>query len=421
MGLYDNQIQTYSSQDSYRQYPKSYNSKEKKLLLYTLMPIASFSVIVYALGLAILAIAVNSVSIAKSYFIDGSADLIGIFVGYIVVGALNLVYLFTFACIFTCGKLITQYIAILGIANLLFNVVSEGIFYKFAICFSFPTNGIVIARSSFAIILMLTLIIVPFSLHFFRSVNGGIDKKSRVNDALMNSFLIIPCLGIIALNIALIAQLKSQLNYTLSPYNIQMGFFNSSEISLIQNGTYVKTSTFDDQLIGSLSNVMYSPNKIFDHRECHWNGKSQSCTDYYMHFYSPQITCNQQTQQFYQDCVGSSQIKIKMKYLDDGPYPTYNCVANRTYTEYNRTYYQCVTCDQLFSSYNLILIQQVNNKVELAWTGLCSCSGNPNIRLSQDMNISPCDMSNGTPKFYQVNFVVILSVFLFQLVSCTFF
>ena len=360
-------------------------SKEKRLLLYTLIPVVCFLAIVYALGLAILANAVSSASIAKSNFVDSSASLVGILVGYIVVGALNFVYFIVFACIFLCGILLTQYIAILGISNLFFNVVTEGIFFKFAICFNYPTNDIVIARSCMVIILMLILIIIPFWLHYYRYINEDYDKIESNDGAFMKALFIIPCIGIIALNIALLVKLRPQLNYTIGPYNIQMGFFNSSEISLIQNGTYVKTNTFDDQLIGSLSDIIYSPDKVFVYKTCSSNGKGgQSCTERFMHNLTIQITCNQQSQQFFQDCANSNNLNIVMKYLDEGAFPTYNCMVN---TSSSNT---CSSCNKLLSNYNLYMIQQVNNQVQPAWTGLCSCSQNPNINLSQDGSIYVC-------------------------------
>ena len=162
----------------------------------------------------------------------------------------------------------------------------------------------------------------------------------------MKAVFIILCLSIIALNIVILVKLRPKLNFKISTDNIQIGFFNSSEISLIQNGTFEKTSTFDDQLIGNLSDIIYSPDKVFDHREC-YNDKNfrsiQTCTDYFMHTFSIQIICNQKSQQFLQDCVNSNNINIVMKYFENAYlyYPTYNCMVKTNSSN------ACSSCSQL--------------------------------------------------------------------------
>ena len=71
----------------------------------------------------------------------------------------------------------------------------------------------------------------------------------------------------IVLNGVLIARLKPQLTYNIEPSSIRMGFFNSSEINSIQMGTYIKTETFSQQIIGNLGDVVICSKRVFDHIE----------------------------------------------------------------------------------------------------------------------------------------------------------
>jgi hypothetical protein len=72
----------------------------------------------------------------------------------------------------------------------------------------------------------------------------------------------------LVLNAILIARLKPQLNSFIQPSSLRMGFFDPLEISQIKSGTYVKTSTFEQQIIGILGDVIFSPNKVKDYRTC---------------------------------------------------------------------------------------------------------------------------------------------------------
>ena len=81
----------------------------------------------------------------------------------------------------------------------------------------------------------------------------------------------------------------------------------------------------------------------------------------------------------------ATSLTIAVKYLDLGPYPTYNCYVN---TNSNKT---CTTqCAHLLSNSTLILIQEFRNKIEAAWTGLSTCNIKPRIELVIDSKINPC-------------------------------
>ena len=112
---------------------------------------------------------------------------------------------------------------------------------------------------------------------------------------------------------------------------------------------------------------------------------------------------------FYKDCASAntSSLTIELKYLDDGPFPQYNCVIN---TE-NRT---CASlCTKLLLSYKLVLLQQANNKqVQPAWTGLSKCNRQPNVKLIYDSTINPCSSGIMLRFEYLVFVFTLLKIFL---------
>ena len=323
-------------------------------------------VTIYSLNEAIFnATYVWSASIASSQFAgDGFSD------SHTLSGVLNLILIGLFICA-SASKL---YLLILGLVYLVFNSISETIFFEFTSCFYFPSNAIVVARSILVILLM--IIIICFAVftivHFFLSTDKG---KSG---AFLAFLLIPPSIVILYLNVILIPRLKPQLNYTFKESSLKLGFFNPIEMSQIQNGNYVKTSTFEQQIIGNLGDVTRSTNK---ERVCSHKG----CSSYYLRKYLYQITCANQSVPFYKDCVNASSLTIYVTYLDSGPYPSYNCLVDQT----NET---CSSlCTQLLSTYKLILIQEFKpNRVEPAWAGLSKCDTNINNQLTHNSTLNPC-------------------------------
>ena len=379
-------------------YHMNVNKKPMSTLKYALIqvPIFSLTVTIYGLSLSILSDTRTSASIASSQFVGDGVTLYGIYCGIIVLGAFHL---FCYVPFFIFSVVIqnwTIFFVGLGILNLLFNLISEALFFKFSSCFNFPSNVIVIARSCMVIILM-TFFIVLSLFSIFYSIFKLIRKDSFIsNDSEVNSFkekpcwtilvsplVIMPSIVILVLNAVLISRLKPQLNHKIEPSQIKMGFFNSMEIALIQSENYSKTNTYNQQLIGNLGDVLFSTNTIFAYRQC-TGRKRQSCTYYYWHIYLYQIQCTNQSSLFYKDCLNSVSLTIEADYLDSGPYPSYNCYVNTV----NDT---CAsTCTQLLSSYSLILIQDFNNQVQTAWTGLSNCNSQPNVNLIFDSRINPC-------------------------------
>jgi len=237
----------------------------------------------------------------------------------------------------------------------------------------------VVARSSLVILLMVIKLCVALFVIIYYLHRGESGKEK--SEALLALVIILPSIVVFLLNAILIAQLKPQLNYHIQPSSLRMGFFNSSEMSQIENGKYAKTNTFEQQIIGNLGDVVNSPNKVLSYRVC---GKS-GCTNYYLRKYLYEITCANQSVLFYKDCANASSLTIHVSYEDSGPYPSYNCLVNQA----NET---CASsCTQLLSKYQLTLIQEFKpNQIQPAWTGLSNCYTNINIPFAHDSKLDPC-------------------------------
>ena len=201
------------------------------------MPVFVLTVIVYGLGLSIISDTVSSASIAVS--------LKAYFDGFIGMGATNLFLLLALFIVGSVFKYWSVYTLILGLINLVFNLIFEALFFNFATCFNFPSNAIVIARSSLVILLMILMLSVALFvlIHFLKH---GKSRREK---------LILPSIVMLVLNAILIAQLRPQLNYHIQPSSLRMGFFSPLEISQIQSESYAKTSTFDEQIVGNLGDV----------------------------------------------------------------------------------------------------------------------------------------------------------------------
>jgi hypothetical protein len=208
---------------------------------------------------------------------------------------------------------------------------------------------------------------------------------------LFGLFLILPSIAILGLNVALLSQHKPELGYTIQPSTIQLGFFSANESQSIQNGEYVKSNTYNEQIIGNLSDVLFNSNRALAYVECSRDSDGDEyCTTNYYPTYLHEINCTSQSVLFYKDCNSStaSSLTIAVKYSGSNVYPTYNCYVN---TNSNKT---CTNqCTHFLSNSTLILIQEFRNKIEAAWTGLSTCNIKPRIQLETDSKINPCNQT----------------------------
>jgi hypothetical protein len=371
-----------------------------KLIILALLSLTfTLTIIIYSLSITMMNDTVTSASIALTQFEYDGVSLHGIFTGSIVFGAFHLVlYIIVFIVnlSLTCINFSTFVLLGLGILNLVFSVIGESLLYKYASCFNFPSNDMLVARSSLVIVQMSILLCLPILNAILLKCCSHDDiyfSKRNISFELwltlsFGILLILPSIVILSLNVALLSQHKPELGYTIRPSTIKLGFFSANESQSIQNGAYVKTNTFNEQIIGNLGDVIFNSNKVLAYVECSIgpDGK-KSCTYYYYHTYLHEINCTNQSVLFYKDCMSStaSSLTIAVKYLDAGPYPTYNCFVNTNLNKKSSN-----QCSHLLSNTTLILIQEFRNKIEAAWTCLSTCRIKPRINLETDSKINPC-------------------------------
>ena len=121
--------------------------------------IFSLIVTIYVLSLIILTDTYTSASIAASQFMCDGVSLIGIYFGVLLLGVYNLFFLIGVCIVNLVISLFNDkfhmqlsiLMTIFHVLNFFFSLISESIFYKFASCFYFSNNGIVVARSGLAI------------------------------------------------------------------------------------------------------------------------------------------------------------------------------------------------------------------------------------------------------------------------------
>jgi hypothetical protein len=344
--------------------------------------------VIIALDFSITIITMYNASISIFQLGDG-VSIRGLMTGIIVVEIFLFILHIVYFIVLFRKRLHNIFAYTLG--SILF-LTKEAILYKFIICFNYPDNGMVIARSSLVFLITLIFVLAYFFHIFYmeqRNGNNPFSLKPNWLEILLTLFVGVLQIAIVILNIVLLASLKQPLGIKIGPSNIQLGYFNQNEINSIQSGVYLKDMSFNDRFVGNLSEIIYSKDRRYAYRRCTYSYKSgTTCTYYYWHFYKYEIECNDKAKTFYKDCATpqAKSLQINAIYLDDGPYPQYNCLVNTFNTS-------CASnCTQLVNSnYDLIMIQQNNERVEPAWKGFCNCATNlPRVRLPRNSEINFC-------------------------------
>jgi hypothetical protein len=274
--------------------------------------------------------------------------------------------------------------------NLIFLVylIKEPLILKCFTCFNYSSNAIVIARSN-----LIFLLIFLFAIAYFLDLFAFENKTNRLES---NLFILDICLAflftmlisaVVVINIILLLKTNESTDKAVGPNNIQIGFFNRKEVTAILDGTYPKNTDLNRRLIGNLSDIIFNKNKVYASKTCSYSGKSVSCAYYYWHHFKYEIMCTIENKQIYTDCLyeNAKSLYINAIYLDDGPYPSYNCLINT----FNQS---CASnCSQMIgSNYELTMIQQLNDSVQPAWKGFCNCGSQPNIILTRNLSINFC-------------------------------
>ena len=156
-------------------------------------------------------------------------------------------------------------------------MIKEALKFKLFTCFNYPDNNFLMARSSLNLILLSVLIFItiPKCIYVDRSHKKTELCWYQICFAILTAASI---LAIFILNICLLVQANKSLEFNKNESDINMGYFNQTEIDAISNNSYVKDNFFEQRVIGTLSDIIYSNDKKLSHKDCTPNG----CYNYYL-------------------------------------------------------------------------------------------------------------------------------------------
>jgi hypothetical protein len=176
------------------------SEKFSKLTLFLVQaPAFALIVIIYGLSVSILRDTFKSASIALSQFAGDGVSLSGITNGVIVLGAINLFILIGLLTAGSFYESLSWDLLFIGLINILFNLISEAIFFKFASCYNFPSNAIVVARSSLVNLLMIIILCIALYALLFKKLDETPPKEQPV--ALSALLLILTSIVMFVLNL----------------------------------------------------------------------------------------------------------------------------------------------------------------------------------------------------------------------------
>ena len=347
-----------------------------KMIVPTLVLEFSLKIILFALGLTIFHVYNTSASISqtKQEFVASR--------GYLIVGIFNMVLnmaaLFKYACKWEAVGL-ADFVTLF---NVILDLVGEGLLFRSVTCHNQASNEIVVARGLLAIAYVLAQY-ANLSMSYF-ILRSQPDGKKYYTHAGLSVFFALAITSLLVLNSIVLAGLEPPLNHQIGPHNIQMGFFNPAEVSLLQKGAFTKENEFESRLVGNLSDVLFSKKKTYSYGTFKDN--------FYWRLYTFEVTCSNEARKFYADCFNDAvaSLTVFVRFLDDyDDYPSYSCLVN-TYDQ------KCAgKCERLYrAKYDLVLVQQFEDKVETAWTGLSRCNERPSVRLLRNDQLSPCIMAS---------------------------
>jgi hypothetical protein len=285
---------------------------------------------------------------------------------------LSFVLFFLFFCVFGARANEDLWIkhVFLAIILIFVFVPKEAIIMKYITCFNFYHKIFVQVRVYltfvFISLLALTLLLDIFGL-----------RKER------SSLIIIPLvlvlISALVMNSLILESLQTDFNKDINKHTIKFGIFTSDEYEQIRNGTYIKDSTYDERIIGSLDALFNSQDNEIHGEIC----SNIECTNQYIRYYRFDIDCNSTS--LFDDCKNASRIAFKLKYIEENhEIPTFSC-AVVTENEW------CTQGCQVFQQqYSIYLVQEFMHKVELPWLGLGKCQvKQPHVNISylRDSNL----------------------------------
>lgn len=283
------------------------------------------------------------------------------------------------------------------IAYSIISIVRDGLIAKQFSCFNYFNNDIVLARASLSIISAVILISIVVILNYIKKESLD-DSETKIR-IITSIILGLVCLTMIITNSIILNNLQEKLEIDIQPTKIDIAFFNTSEYTSIQSGSFNKDSLSGYRFVAKLSDIIFSQQKTLARRICSRN----SCSNYYLRFLFIDIDCTNDTQKFFTDCQQASKLALKFRYVDGSSYPTYNCAIRST----NST---CSFGCPNLNKFQAYLVQRANDNVELAWNGYCNCNKKqPKVILNTNQEVNPCQSKSDS---IQGNFYLYFLIYL---------
>ena len=150
--------------------------------------------------------------------------------------------------------------------------------FKLFTCFNYPDNNFLMARSSLNLILLAVVIFISIPTYIYGYRSNDKTKSFNCYQTFFTILTVASILAILILNILLLVHVNKSLEFTKNASNINMGHFNQTEIDAIRNNSYVKDNLFEQRVIGTLSDIIYSNKMNFLYKRCELDG---GCISYY--------------------------------------------------------------------------------------------------------------------------------------------
>ena len=235
----------------------------------------------------------------------------------------------------------------------------ETLFFSHTVCLRDNDQTYINFRSVFFI----TIISINIGIYNFLYSKQTSPCTSKF---LITSISLINVLStaMIVMNVILLVNIKKYSSVKqCHSTEIKLGFFNSTEITQIGSGVYVKDEFYKYRAIATLEQVLDSDNKKLAYTVDY----SELDTEYYYIVFLADLYCNFNSSKFYKDCQNNIQLKIIVRYINDGSIPKYNCAS----VQNNQS---VLDCPNLTNSYSLVLIQEEQDTVSFAWKSIANCN-----------------------------------------------
>ena len=160
---------------------------------------------------------------------------------------------------------------------LIFMLIKEAVMFKFFTCFNYINTSLLIARSCFNLLFLIITVISQLERIYSKQPNRSENWKFSFSDKLSITASTISILAIFIFNVLLLVLLNKPLKFVMNASNINIGYFDQSEVNAIKNNKYVIDEFFEQRVIGTLNDIVNSKTKTLLH--C----TRDICTPTYLH------------------------------------------------------------------------------------------------------------------------------------------